>query len=161
MNNQSAKEIIKKYDLKPLEIEGGYFKEIYRSSALLNTEAGVRSSYTHIYYLLKKGQISKLHKLKSDEIWHFYGGYPITIINISPEGNLTKEVLGPDLTSHKQEFLFPKGHCFGAYLNDESDFCFLGCTVIPGFEYQDFELGKREDLLEKYPKFRKYILKLT
>jgi len=156
-----AENIIKLYNLEPLTIEGGYFKELYRSNTIFNTDDGSRSAYTHIYYLLKKGQISSLHRLKSDEIWHFYSGDSITIIEISPEGKLKTEIFGPDVTRHKVEYLFPKGHWFGAYLNPESEWILLGATVVPGFEYSDFELGNRKELIKQYPNLREQIIKLT
>jgi len=150
MKKHKAEEIIQFYKLEPLIIEGGYFKEIYRSSTM-----------THIYYLLKKGQIDRLHRLKSDEIWHFYSGDPITIIDISPNGKLKKEVMGSSLFEQKNEYLFPKGQWFGAYLNPESEWALLGCTVSPAFEYADFELGNREQLISQYPALKDYIIKLT
>jgi predicted cupin superfamily sugar epimerase len=142
-------------------VEGGYFRELYRSSTIFNTELGQRSAYTHIYYLLKKDQISALHRLKSDEIWHFYSGDPVTVVEISPEGVLNEAVLGASIAEQKSEYLFLKGHWFGAYLNPGSDWALLGCTVSPGFEYRDFEIGSREKLTNQYPKLRDYILRLT
>ena len=156
-----AEEIIQLYKLKPLLIEGGNSKEIYRSSTILDTELGPRSAYTHLYYLLKQGEKSKLHRLKTDELWHFYSGDPITIIDISPDGILKEKVLGPLFPEQRCEYLFPKGHWFGAYLNPKSEWAFLGCTVSPGFEYADFEVGNREQLISQYPKFKEHIIKLT
>ena len=156
-----AEEIIQMYKLKPLLIEGGSFKEIYRSSTILDTKLGARSAYTHIYYLLQQGEISKLHRLKSDELWHFYSGDPITIVDISPDGKLKEKVLGPTFPEQRSDYLFPSGHWFGAYLNPKSEWAFLGCTVSPGFEYADFETANREQLMSQYPKLKDHIIKLT
>jgi uncharacterized protein len=161
MAKQRAEEIIKLYKLEPLTIEGGYFRETYRSTTVFNTEIGPRNACTHIYYLLKEEQVSKLHRVRSDEIWHFYSGDPITIIDISPDGKLKKEVLGSSIPEQKSEYLFPKGHWFGAHLDPKSGWALLGCTVSPGFEYSDFELGNREQLIRLYPNFKEYIIKLT
>ena len=161
MIKHKAEEIIELYKLKPLLVEGGYFKEVYRSATILNTESGPRSAYTHIYYLLKQGELSKLHRLKTDELWHFYSGDPITIVDISPDGTLKTKVLGPVFPEQRSEYLFTKGHWFGAYLNPKSEWSFLGCTVSPGFEYADFELGNRDLLMGQYPKHKELIMKLT
>lgn len=161
MNKLTAEEVIQTYKLEPLTIEGGYFREIYRSKTTLDTDIGRRNSLTHIHYLLKKGQVSKLHRLKSDEIWFFYAGDPITIIDISPDGTLKTEVLGAKFPEQKTDYVFEKNHWFGAFLNDESDWSLLGCSVSPGFEYADFELGDRKQLINDYPELKDYIIKLT
>ncbi len=161
MIRPKVEEIIQLYKLKPLLIEGGHFREIYRSATVLETELGRRSAYTHIYYLLKQGELSKLHRLKTDELWHFYSGDPITVIDIAPDGTLKAKVLGPQFPEQRSEYLFAKGHWFGAYLNPKSEWAFLGCTVSPGFDYADFEVGNREQLISQYPQLREQIIKLT
>jgi uncharacterized protein len=156
-----AEDIIQLYRLRPLLIEGGDFREIYRSDTVLSTDLGPRSAYTHIYYLLKQGEMSKLHRMRSDELWHFYSGDPITIVDISPDGTLKEKILSSVFPDQRCEYLFHKGHWFGAYLNPKSEWAFLGCTVSPGFEYTDFEVGNREQLISQYPKLKDYIIKLT
>lgn len=127
---------MQKLGLNELEGEGGYFRRVYESPAMI----GDRFAATAIYFMLTPKQpISHLHRLKSDEIWHFYAGSPITIVEIF-EGKVTKTVLGNDL----QEVLLDRmvfshtvkaGAWFGSYLNSKTDFSIVGCTVVPGFDF--------------------------
>ncbi len=149
-------------------IEGGYYREVYRSddiiknSALPDRYTENRTFGTSIYFLLKNNDISKFHRLQSDEIWHFYDGCPIQIVMISPKGKLIEQTLGLDIINGQiPQLLIPKHHWFGAYLSDVSGFGFVGCTVVPGFEFQDFVLAKRERILSEFPDFKEIIIKLT
>lgn len=139
--------------------EGGYFKESYVSKDLLINEG--RSLYTSIYFLLKTGEVSNFHRLKSDEMWYFHCGEALTIYMISPKGELIERKLG--LNIEKGEFpqiLVPKNYIFGSAMNKDG-FSLVGCMVSPGFSFEDFELFEREYLINKYPKHEKIIKKLT
>lgn len=159
--------LIELYDLQP-HPEGGYFKETYRDSgtiarnALPSDFSGDRNFSTAIYFLLPEGKKSHLHRIKSDEVWHFYLGGPLTVVQISPEGKIEEIVLGQDVTSgQKIQHVVPRGYWFGAYPNPASRFSFVGCTVAPGFDFTDFEMGKKEDLIKHFPDARGIIELLT
>lgn len=148
--------------------EGGYFNEIYRSPEMVRA-AGLPERYresrtlgTSIYFLLEAPDISRLHRLQSDEVWHFYAGSSLTIHIIDPEGKYGKLRLGQK-PEHSQYFQIsvPKMHWFGATVDDPDSYTLVGCTMAPGFEFDDFELGDRETLLQKYPEHREIIVCLT
>jgi uncharacterized protein len=149
-------------------IEGGYFKETFRSQSLvkLQTKYGseeiTRAASTCIYFLLKSGQSSKFHRLTSEEIWHFYLGSPIEIYIINDSAELIKIRLGnnPELCE-VLHFVIPKGCWFAAEPIEENSFSLISCFVAPGFEYQDFELGDYDKLAQSYPKYKDLIKKLT
>lgn len=162
MANITVDELVKIYNMEP-HPEGGYYKEIYRSSStipanVLPEHGGNRNYCTDIYYLLPKGSISKIHKIKSDEMWHFYLGDPMTLVLLSIDGGVKKITLGHDVKSGEMvQYPVPAGHWFGAYPNPGSRFSFVGCTVAPGFDFADFELGNREQLLKEYPHAKEVI----
>lgn len=146
--------------------EGGFFRESYRSPETLPQVAlptgyrGERSVSTAIYYLLRRGDRSRLHRLRADELWHLYDGGPLTLHVLHPAGHYEPRVLGREI--HKGEALqqlVPMGAWFGAEATE--DFALVGCTVAPGFAYEDFELGAREALLAQYPQHRELVLRLT
>ena len=141
----TIEQIIRSLELQP-HPEGGYYREVYRSQgtipqlALPNTFHGDRCYGTHIYYLLCKGEISKLHKIASDEIWHYYMGDPLIVYQMNTAGNRQEYRLGQnmqqgDLLHH----VVPAGIPFGAYLPEGSEFALVGCTVTPGFDFSEFE----------------------
>lgn len=148
--------------------EGGYFKEVYRANEFVNKKSlpdrytSFRSFSTSIYFLLQNHEFSAFHRLKSDEIWHFYEGSALTIIAISPGGNLTKTYLGnnPD-KGERFQLLIRKGFWFTASLNVTESYSLVGCTVSPGFDFEDFELGKRIELEKRFPQHKELIRKYT
>jgi predicted cupin superfamily sugar epimerase len=149
-------------------IEGGFFSEVYRAEEKISADdlpirfENSRCFSTSIYFLLKKGYHSKFHILKSDELWHFYDGAAITIFLISPEGNVSELKLGKNLESgEKFQIVIPHGYWIGAKVTGEGDFTLIGCTVSPGFEFQDFILGDKEKLLMQFPKLENIICELT
>ena len=165
--NEKAKYYINKLKLQK-HPEGGYFNEIYRSGEIFEASVlperymGNRAFSTSIYFLLDGKDISTFHKLQSDEIWHFYDGSPVRIYIITPERALEERVLGYNLDNNETlQTVINKDSWFGAELVDKSSFCLVGCTVSPGFDFQDFEMGKRELLLKEYPEFSGTILRLT
>ncbi len=138
--------------------EGGYFRETYRSSA----RVGARAVSTAIYYLLPCDQVGALHRIASDELWHFYTGASLTLHLIHVSGRLEQLRLGPR-AAHGESFqaAVPAGTWFGATVDDPVSYALVGCTVAPGFEYVDFERGERARLLAEYPQHRALIERLT
>ena len=148
--------------------EGGYFRETYRSDDYINIKClpsrytSFRSFSTSIYYLLKSNEFSSLHKLKSDETWHYYTGTPLRLFIIENSGLLRKIKLGsnPD-EGEVFQFVVKKDNWFAALVNEPDSFSLIGCTVSPGFDFEDFELGKRSQLIKLYPEHSSIIQKLT
>lgn len=148
--------------------EGGYYREIYRSAEKIPKEAlpdrydGPRIFSTSIYYLLPGNEASYFHRLKSDEVWHFYQGSPVSLFVISPAGGLSETNLGPDFDSGQVlQSVIPAGHWLGAALKARKSYVLVGCTVAPGFDVRDFELGRRQELLALFPQHQAIILNLT
>ncbi len=158
MKHITAEELIRIYDLKR-HPEGGFFRESYRAEG--KTEGG-RNFSTAIYFLLPAGHKSRLHRIKSDEIWHFYLGGPLTVAQIFPDGRIVRAVLGGNAAAgEKVQHVVPAGCWFGAYPGKDTEFSFVGCTVAPGFEFADLELGARAALLKQFSKAGGLIKKLT
>lgn len=159
--NATIRDLVKRFELTP-HPEGGYFRESYRSPETFQTPRGARSATTAIYFLLPEGNVSKLHRIQSDEIWHFYLGGPLRLTEIHPDGNRREVVLGPDVKARQVlQHVVPAGVWFGATPDKGSDFSFVGCTVAPGFDFADFELGKRSELVKRFPMQRASIERLT
>ncbi|ABX42044.1 cupin domain-containing protein [Lachnoclostridium phytofermentans] len=147
--------------------EGGFYKEVYASDENITSKElkidfeGSRMLWTSIYFLLRDGEVSNFHRLKSDEMWYYHSGSPLTIYMISPNGELFTEQLGLDIENgEKPQVLVPKDYIFGSAMNNEG-YALVGCMVSPGFEFRDFELFKRNELIEKYPQHQQIIHKLT
>lgn len=164
----TEKEIIKLLGLKPLEPEGGFFRETYRSNIsipsvyLSKTNHGRRSAGTAIYYLLTAQTFSAIHRLKSDEVYHFYLGDPVQLFLFGQNGKLKSMLLGADLKKGmRPQAIVTKGCWQGARLASGGRWALLGTTVFPGFDYRDFELGDRDKLLRLYPRHRRTIIELT
>jgi predicted cupin superfamily sugar epimerase len=148
--------------------EGGYYRETYRAAesvpraGLPERYAGARNFSTAIYYLLEAGQCSRLHRLKTDEIFHFYAGDPLTIVEIAPSGALRETRLGTDFTQEMvPQHVIRAGNWFGAVPAPGSRYSLVGCTVSPGFDFADFEMAGRADLLRAYPDHAGWIARLT
>ena len=165
MNNKKAQYLKERLGLSELPGEGGYYKETYRSdkTIILPSETdGERSISTSIYYLLDGTQFSAFHRLKSDEIWHFYIGSSITLYIINKMENLSEVKLGSNIEKGELFQIQVRAESwFAATVNDISSYALIGCTVSPGFDYLDFELGDRKKLIERYPQHRSIIEKLT
>lgn len=156
------------FDLKPLPLEGGYYSEIYRGSELLPASSlperysSDKSTMTSIFYLLESGIFSSFHRLKSDEIYHFYMGDPVNLVLLHEDGSVGNVTLGRDLLAGQHlQYVVPKGTWQASYLDPQSRFALLGCTVAPGFDPDDYEHGHWEPLLRKYPAQHAIIMKLT
>lgn len=148
--------------------EGGWFNETHRSietipgSALPERYGGDRRMSTAIYFLLTGERPSKLHRLKSEEIWHFYAGGAVTLHILTPDGRHTHVTLGSDpINGEVFQGIVHAGWWFGAEVHDPSGYALVGCTVAPGFDFADFEMGNREALLEQYPRHRELVERLT
>lgn len=146
--------------------EGGWFRETYRSfetiaaSALPERFTGVRCFGTAILFLLQRGDISALHCIHSDEIWHFHEGAALTVQLITPEGERREILLGRDPARGESfQAVVPAGCWFGA--ETHGDFSLVGCTVAPGFDFQDFRMANRTELTGLYPQHAALIQRLT
>jgi uncharacterized protein len=164
----TAEELIALLKLQPHPREGGHFRETYRSDDLLPAGAlparygAPRCAGTAIYYLLTPSTCSALHRLASDEVFHFYLGSPVRMLQLFPDGQGRELVLGPDLTRGQSvQVVVPRGVWQGSVLEPGGAFALLGCTVAPGFEYADYESGSRAELLAHYPAFAGLIGRLT
>ncbi len=133
--------------------EGGFFRETYRAGETCATSSDARRNYsTAIYYLLAEEQISHLHRIKSDEIWHFYRGCSVTIHCLDPAAGYKKLSVGMELAAGAYpQVIIPKNTWFAAELADKSAYALCGCTVSPGFDFADFELGDRTKLCAEFP----------
>lgn len=158
----------KTFGLAPLPQEGGFYAEAYRSEELLAKEhlpgryAGERSLATSIYFLLIRDSFSVLHRLASDEVWHFYLGDPVEMLQLAEHGSGRILTLGTDFDrGMRPQVVVPRGTWQGARLIPGGNFALLGATVSPGFEFADFELAKREVLLATHPQFSFLIRELT
>jgi len=163
----TARYWINKLALKP-HPEGGHFREIYRATEKIAATAlpkrynGARTFATSIYFLLAGTQISTLHRLASDEQWHFYDGSTLRLVTITPEGTAREVRLGRRTSAGEQfQAVIPAGTWMGAQLANHRSYALIGCTVAPGFEFKDFTTGQRADLLDRFPRHRKLITALT
>lgn len=159
--------IIKKLDLKK-HPEGGYFKETYRSLGEidknnLHKNFGANRNYsTCIYFLLTSECFSVFHRIRQDEIWHFYDGSAILLHMISKTGIHTKITIGRDFSKEQvPQFVVPSGYWFAAKVKDKNNYSLVGCTVSPGFDFDDFELSTRKMLISKFPQHKKVITDFT
>jgi predicted cupin superfamily sugar epimerase len=141
---KTAAELILELKLEP-HPEGGFFRETYRSK-----------HSTAIFFLLPRGHASKFHRLKSDEVWHVYGGGPLHVVELV-DGKVQDILLSADRPQH----VVPGGTWFGSYPDPSADYALVGCTVAPAFEFKDFEMAKRESLLEEFPLAKSMIERLT
>lgn len=124
--------------------------------------SGSRHHSTSIYFLLTSDTFSAFHRIKSDELWHFYEGSAVTIYMIDSEGNYSEITLGRNIESGEVlQCVIPHGVWFGAKVNAADSFCLAGCTVAPGFHFDDFELGEREELLKLFSQHKEIIEILT
>lgn len=162
----TADDYIKHLHLQP-HPEGGFYKETYRSAeniahhALPKRFPGQRSICTAIYYLLRAGDHSSFHRIKSDECWHFYAGGALLIHIIDTGGNYYCIRLGPGVSDAETfQFVVPEGAWFAAEPAERSLFSLAGCTVAPGFDFADFEIAKKTTLLKEFPQHDAVISRL-
>lgn len=157
-NSKSAEinQLIQSFDLIP-HPEGGYYKETYRS----DIDFGNRKLMTAIYFLLTSENVSHFHRIKSDELWFHHAGSPLIVHTLTEEGHQEHLVGNPLIPNMKSQFLVEKDTIFGSTVSEENSFSFVSCVVAPGFDFNDFELFTKEQLLKKYPSEEKIIERLT
>ena len=164
----TAEQIIELFKMKPLAGEGGWFIETYRAAEQIKKAdlpsglSGDRNISTSILYLLTSDTFSALHRLKSDEIFHFYFGDAVTMLQLQPDGSSEIVTLGHDIMNgQKIQMLIPKGAWQGAIVKEGGKYALMGCTVAPGFDYADYEQADRAQLLKIYPNQKEMITQLT
>ncbi|NOU48159.1 MAG: cupin domain-containing protein [Bacteroidales bacterium] len=146
--------------------EGGFYREIYRSKEVLDSNflgsafEGKRNLSTAIYYLLTKGDFSAFHRIKSDEIWHFYAGESLQLHIIHPDGRYESKIVGNKPFTDEEPFVLVPGACWFAAI-PLGEFALVGCTVAPGFAFEDFELAERQALIKLFPQHYQLIESLT
>jgi len=162
-----AEKVIRLLGLEP-HPEGGFYRETYRceeripKSALPSRYTGDRSFGTAIYYLLTPEKFSAMHRIKSDEIFHFYLGDPATMLQLHPDGSSEVITLGHDIRAGQQlQVVVPAGTWQGIFLNDGGSFALMGTGVAPGFDFDDFEIAQRESLKKRFPRRADLIERLT
>jgi predicted cupin superfamily sugar epimerase len=165
MGDPAAEELITRLKLVR-HLEGGWYRESYRAAGtvpgilLSQRFSGDRAFSTAIHFLLEKGDISALHRIKSDELWHFYAGAALTVHVFTPEGDYYPLKLGSDLARGESfQAVVPAECWFGA--ETKGEYSLVGCTVAPGFDFSDFEMGSREQLLRRFPAHADLIRRLT
>lgn len=148
--------------------EGGWYREVYRSSEVIPQAAlpsrfgGDRAFSTSIYYLLGPGDFSALHRIEQDEVWHWYDGGRLLVEVIHPDGSRDTHRLGRDVAAGDRPMaVVPAGSWFGAHVAETDAFALAGCTVAPGFDFDDFHMPERETLLKQFPQHRELIEQLT
>lgn len=165
---ESADAIVNALGLVPHPKEGGYFRETYRAAETLAVSAlggrytAARAVSTAIYYLLTPATFSALHRLASDEVFHFYAGDPVEQLRLHPDGRGEIVTIGNNLSAgQRPQTVVPRGVWQGARLAPGGRYALLGCTVAPGFDYADYEAGERAALAAAYPDFAGRIASLT
>jgi predicted cupin superfamily sugar epimerase len=159
INMDNPESIISKLGLQP-HPEGGWYKETYRCQSLFEGDGDFpagRSYATAIYFLISSGSFSALHRIQSDETWHFYEGAPFEIVEITSDGRLLCTQIGRG----NYQYTVSKGNWFGSRVLSGGDWSLVGCTVAPGFDFRDFELADRNDLIRLYPDHAEIITQMT
>lgn len=168
LNHQHNAEYWREHLQLESHVEGGSFRETYRAALKVPTAVlpatfkGERNASTGIYFLLEYGDFSAFHRIAADEMWHFYDGYTLTIYEIKQEGALVVHQLGKHVHLGEQpQLVISAGSWFGSRVEVEDGYTLVGCTVAPGFDFADFELGNREELQQMYPAHAEIIAELT
>ena len=158
----TAADIIRLLDLKPLTIEGGFFRETYRSSEQLSRADGRRSLATAIYYLLTPETFSQMHRVPGEEIFHFYLGDPVEMLQIAANGSDDLVLMGTDIEAGMRlQHVVPGGYWQGARLREGGRFALMGTTMSPGFDYADYETGTWKELARQFPQHSRMLRVLT
>lgn len=158
-NNKRLEEInqlIQNFDLIP-HPEGGFYKETYRS----DINIGNRKIMTSIYFLLTSENVSNFHRIKSDELWFHHAGSPLIVHTLTDKGHQQNLVGNPLIPNMKSQFLVTKDTIFGSTVSEENSYSFVSCVVAPGFDFDDFELFSKDDLLIQFPNHEGIIERLT
>lgn len=157
-----ASKLIQELNLQP-HPEGGYYKETYRGEHRIKLDNGKeRDSSTAIYYMLTNEDKSHFHKVLSDEIWLFHQGETIIIYEIDQHGELVTHLLGIHFDNGETpQIVIPKGNWFAAQIDSKTGFSLVSCIVAPGFEFEDFILANKQELLSQYPKYHDIISEMS
>jgi uncharacterized protein len=165
--NLTVEKIISILELKPLSVEGGYYKETYRSFETINRDClpkrykSSKAFSTAIYYLLTPDSFSALHSLPTDEIYHFYIGDPVEMLLLKEDGSGQIIKIGQNLEEGMfPQIIVPKGTWHGSSLIEGGKFALLGATVAPAFDFEDFTPPDKDYLTGKYPEYKSRIEKL-
>jgi uncharacterized protein len=162
-----AQQVIEALGLTPLPEEGGYYKETYRAGGaipahVLKPHEGDRNYSTAIYYVVTPTEFSALHKLPQDEIFHFYAGDPVEMIQIDTQGQYKQIIIGPHVLQGQQPQVVAPGNTWqGTRLVEGGQWALLGCTVAPGFDFKDFHISSRQELIAQYPQHAAPITRFT
>jgi uncharacterized protein len=162
----TAEQIRDLLQMRPHPIEGGYFAETYRGTpvvpqSLLPSYPGDRAISTAIYYLLTPDTFSAMHRVRGDEMFHFYLGDPVEMLQLKADGGEVV-LLGQDIAARMHlQHTVPGGVWQGSRVRAGGKYALLGTTMAPGFEYEDYETGQRQDLIARYPEFSNLITSLT
>lgn len=158
---------VEKLKLEP-HPEGGFYREVYRSNEIISEVSlperfsGDRVFSTSIYFLLNKKDVSAFHRIRQDEIWHFYDGSSLTIHIITPAGDYSKVKLGLDIEGNESPQAVVKAGCFfAAEVNHKEMFALTGCTVAPGFDFDDFEMPSYDKLVELFPQHEQVLKRFS
>jgi predicted cupin superfamily sugar epimerase len=163
----TAEQIRELLQMRPHPIEGGYFAETYRGSqvvpqSLLRGYPGDRAISTAIYYLLTPDTFSAMHRVRGDEMFHFYLGDPVEMLQLKTDGTGEVILLGQDIAAGmRPQHTVPGGVWQGSRVRAGGKYALLGTTMAPGFEYEDYETGQRQDLITGYPELSQLIRSLT
>ena len=158
----TASEIKALLNLEPHPVEGGSFRRTYTSNQGVHLERGERALGTAIYYLLEPGTFSEMHVLASDELFHFYLGDPVEMLQLWPDGHSVLLTLGPDIAEGQQvQLLVPAGVWQGTRLIGDGKVALLGCSVVPGFDFADYTSGSFAELAAQWPQEAERIRSLT
>jgi predicted cupin superfamily sugar epimerase len=162
----TAEYFIEKLNMQP-HPEGGYYNECFQSELMIQASKldsnfdGDRNLWTSIYFLLREGEVSHFHRLKSDELWYYHAGESLTIYVITEDGNIIEHQLGLDMEKGEQpQVLVPKNCIFGSTMK-QPGYSLVGCMVSPWFTYKDFEMIPMEDLLLKHSGEEEIIRKMS
>jgi predicted cupin superfamily sugar epimerase len=165
----TAPELKRLLQLEPHPREGGWFRQTWKAEETIPQSAldagrysGSRAAGTAIYYLLEPDSFSEMHVLASDEVFHFYLGDPVEMLQLWPDGSGGRVVVGHDVAAgHLLQTVVPQGVWQGSRLIDGGQFALLGCTVSPGFDYTDYVSGSRDELTRRWPDWKEMIARLS
>jgi predicted cupin superfamily sugar epimerase len=165
----TAAEVKQLLRLAPHPREGGWFVQTYAAAETVTPTAFADGRYTTprrtstaIYYLLEPDTFSEMHLLRSDEVFHFYAGDPVEMLQLHPDGSGRTIFIGNDLArGQRPQVLVERGVWQGSRLVAGGQWALLGCTVSPGFEYEDYDSVSRDELTARWPAFSEMIAGLT
>ncbi len=156
----NPQDIIEKLGLKP-HPEGGHYKRTHTSDEMVQTERGKRHAMTSIYYILLPGEISKIHKIQSDERWYYHKGSALRFYIFNEQGIVEELLLGPIDKNGEYSICIPANTWFAAKPDIEDSYSLASCAVCPGFDFNDFELANKNTMLQQFPQHKNIIENLT